>query len=239
VDAIAGIDAALVSKFKKTYGESALLCRYPPCQRATLGFSSTRDRDKHESSHTRKFRCADSTCEFYDSGFSTKATLQKHNEMYHRKMHDFVLPIRRRQNTTDLREKFMARSHSPSRPRASIPQRPAGRRLHMPSFSEWGMTSLQVFDGQRHLRKEEMLANTNSQSHLKLKANRQQDPNEPKRPLTPISLYMRTARPIIAMDLGSEATTSNVSADGARRWKEMLWQDKVVSFHPPPIRYVS
>jgi hypothetical protein len=60
-NAVAGISATLISDFRKTYGESALLCRYSPCPRASAGFSSARDRDKHECSHTRKFKCADST----------------------------------------------------------------------------------------------------------------------------------------------------------------------------------
>jgi len=144
-DAIAGINPTIVSEFKKTYGESAFLCRYSPCPRATLGFSNNREREKHESSHTRKFKCADSSCEFYESGFSTKATLQKHNEIYHRKIHDFILPIRRRSRTSDLREKFTDSKNLPSRPpRASTPQRPAGQRLHLSYDSEKSITDLQV-----------------------------------------------------------------------------------------------
>ncbi|APA09959.1 hypothetical protein sscle_05g047290 [Sclerotinia sclerotiorum 1980 UF-70] len=59
---------------------------------------------------------------------------------------------------------------------------------------------------------------------------RQHDPNAPKRPLTPFFLYMQTARPIIAKDLG-DVPKGEVSSEGTKRWTDMapkdkaLWQD--------------
>jgi hypothetical protein len=47
------------------------------------------------------------------------------------------------------------------------------------------------------------------------------DPNAPKRPLTPYFLYMQTARPIIAADLGSGAPKRAVQEEGQRRWATM------------------
>lgn len=114
-NAISGIDATLVREFKNIYGDSALLCRYRPCPRGSVGFSRVRDRDRHESSHTRKFRCEDAACEFHDSGFSTKSALQKHTQMYHRKIDEIVLPIRRRPRATSLRERFLDPNDSSSR----------------------------------------------------------------------------------------------------------------------------
>ncbi|KAH7343012.1 hypothetical protein BKA65DRAFT_587311 [Rhexocercosporidium sp. MPI-PUGE-AT-0058] len=122
---ISGIDATIVRSFKDTYGHSALLCRYRPCPRTSVGFSRVRDRDKHESSHTRKFECEDASCEFHESGFSTKSALQKHTQMYHRKLDDTVLPIRRRVNAMSLRERFLDSSDSSSmsdRPRREFSQ---------------------------------------------------------------------------------------------------------------------
>lgn len=58
---------------------------------------------------------------------------------------------------------------------------------------------------------------------------RQHDPNAPKRPLTPFFLYMQTARPIIATDLGPEFAKGAVSAEGTRRWSTMSQEDKQVS----------
>lgn len=63
---------------------------------------------------------------------------------------------------------------------------------------------------------------------------RQHDPNAPKRPLTPFFLYMQTARPIIATDLGAEAAKGAVSNEGTRRWKEMTDTDKQARLSPTP-----
>ncbi|KAF3023482.1 hypothetical protein G7054_g3503 [Neopestalotiopsis clavispora] len=55
---------------------------------------------------------------------------------------------------------------------------------------------------------------------------RQHDPNAPKRPLTPYFLYMQTARPIIANDLGADAPKGAVQEEGQRRWAAMGPEDK-------------
>lgn len=60
------------------------------------------------------------------------------------------------------------------------------------------------------------------------KKKRAHDPNAPKRPLTPYFLYMQTARPIIAEDLGPDVAKGAVSAEGVRRWNAMAVQDKQV-----------
>ena len=58
---------------------------------------------------------------------------------------------------------------------------------------------------------------------------RQHDPNAPKRPLTPYFLYMQTARPIIANDLGADAPKGAVQEEGQRRWAAMTPTEKTVS----------
>ncbi len=57
---------------------------------------------------------------------------------------------------------------------------------------------------------------------------RSHDPNAPKRPLTPYFLYMQTARPIIASDLGPDAAKGAVQEEGQRRWSTMSAHDKAV-----------
>jgi len=56
---------------------------------------------------------------------------------------------------------------------------------------------------------------------------RTHDPNAPKRPLTPYFLYMQTARPIIANDLGTDAPKGAVQEEGQRRWASMGPNEKV------------
>lgn len=55
---------------------------------------------------------------------------------------------------------------------------------------------------------------------------RSHDPNAPKRPLTPYFLYMQTARPIIASDLGEQAPKGAVQEEGQRRWSVMAPGEK-------------
>jgi hypothetical protein len=55
---------------------------------------------------------------------------------------------------------------------------------------------------------------------------RTHDPNAPKRPLTPYFLYMQTARPIIANDLGQDAPKGAVQEEGQRRWSAMTPGEK-------------
>jgi len=67
---------------------------------------------------------------------------------------------------------------------------------------------------------------SNAGGEEKKKRKREHDPNAPKRPLTPYFLYMQSARPIIAGDLGEGAKPGAVSAEGTRRWTEMPDEDK-------------
>jgi hypothetical protein len=63
------------------------------------------------------------------------------------------------------------------------------------------------------------------------KKKRAHDPNAPKRPLTPYFLYMQTARPIIAEDLGPDVAKGAVSTEGVKRWNAMAVADKQASLH--------
>lgn len=54
------------------------------------------------------------------------------------------------------------------------------------------------------------------------------DPNAPRRPLTAYFLYMQTARPIIAADLGEGAPKRAVQEEGQRRWATMSAAEKQV-----------
>jgi HMG (high mobility group) box len=65
------------------------------------------------------------------------------------------------------------------------------------------------------------------------------DPNAPKRALTPYFLYMQSARPQIAQELGSNAKPKEVADEGTRRWSVMPDADKAVSFFPNQLRISS
>ncbi|KAL2063559.1 hypothetical protein VTL71DRAFT_5364 [Oculimacula yallundae] len=67
---------------------------------------------------------------------------------------------------------------------------------------------------------------TAAEPDKKERKKRQHDPNAPKRPLTPFFLYMQTARPIIAADLGADSPKKAVGVEGTRRWGTMAADDK-------------
>ncbi|KAL9066744.1 MAG: hypothetical protein Q9161_007333 [Pseudevernia consocians] len=52
------------------------------------------------------------------------------------------------------------------------------------------------------------------------------DKNAPKRALTPFFLYLQTARPALANEMGSGHTAKEVQDEGGRRWREMTDKDK-------------
>ena len=55
------------------------------------------------------------------------------------------------------------------------------------------------------------------------------DKNAPKRALTPFFLYLQSARPSIADEMGSGHTAKEVQDEGGRRWREMPEKEKEVS----------
>ena len=81
--AFPGIDPHILRKFVENYGLSGFICRYINCARATDGFDSSKQRDAHEATHQRKFRCAHPSCVSFSSGFATRSALNKHNDRYH------------------------------------------------------------------------------------------------------------------------------------------------------------
>lgn len=55
------------------------------------------------------------------------------------------------------------------------------------------------------------------------------DKNAPKRALTPFFLYLQSARPQIAEEMGAGHTAKEVQDEGGRRWRGMPEDEKEVS----------
>jgi hypothetical protein len=72
-----------INSFREMCGESLFLCRYIQCGRATDGFNTAQQRDTHEASHERRFRCGHTTCVYFSRGFPTRSGLNRHNSKYH------------------------------------------------------------------------------------------------------------------------------------------------------------
>lgn len=54
------------------------------------------------------------------------------------------------------------------------------------------------------------------------------DKNAPKRALTPFFLYLQTARPLIAKQMGDKHTAKEVQDEGGKRWREMPSEEREV-----------
>ncbi|KAH6714004.1 hypothetical protein BKA61DRAFT_428897, partial [Leptodontidium sp. MPI-SDFR-AT-0119] len=78
------LDSGPLDNFVGIYGPAAYVCRYIHCSKATDGFDTFKQRDAHEAAHQRKFRCADSSCASFATGFTTRNALNRHNEKWHR-----------------------------------------------------------------------------------------------------------------------------------------------------------
>ena len=96
------------------------------------------------------------------------------------------------------------------------------------ALAKLGQNPLIQFDINRAASPAKSVAAADAAPDKKERKKRQHDPNAPKRPLTPFFLYMQTARPIIADDLGPDVAKGAVSTEGTRRWSTMAAEDKQV-----------
>ncbi len=76
-------------RFRVRHGASSYLCRWTGCPWASIGFSSSNERFRHEEVHKHRFRCSDSDCALY---FASRRALRAHDLRYHTEHMDLVLP---------------------------------------------------------------------------------------------------------------------------------------------------
>lgn len=103
-ETLEAIDQEDLNYFRKTYGDSSYVCRYRQCPRASNGFRSQKDREAHEVLHVKRFKCADTSCEFYTVGFASKNALKTHDQKYHTKQKDKDIPKFRQKASKTLPE---------------------------------------------------------------------------------------------------------------------------------------
>jgi hypothetical protein len=85
-----GIDPRELQVFSETFGPSAFVFRHFNCVRATHGFNSSKLRATHEATHERRFRCTDSSCINFSTGFATRSDLNRHNDKYHTTVDSYI-----------------------------------------------------------------------------------------------------------------------------------------------------
>jgi hypothetical protein len=108
-----GIDPQKLQAFAETFGPSAFVCRHFNCIRATQGFNSSKQRAAHEATHERRYRCTDTKCVNFSTGFAKRSDLNRHNEQYHTTANSYIslsetisraieLPLRTKAEGIDL-----------------------------------------------------------------------------------------------------------------------------------------
>ena len=79
-----GLDPESVIQFKSVHGTCPFVCRYPKCIRAFDGFSSSYQRDQHETVlHYRRWKCDNPNCPSFVTGFNSARALVQHNQSHH------------------------------------------------------------------------------------------------------------------------------------------------------------
>jgi hypothetical protein len=84
----ASVSEEELQNFQDSYGHSAFTCRYAHFERASDGFGSHQEREKHEAQHRREYRCATPTCAYSEMGFASRAQLNRHTRKYHAQFDD-------------------------------------------------------------------------------------------------------------------------------------------------------
>jgi hypothetical protein len=87
-----GFTQADLEKFHLENGKGAYICSFRGCPRSSDGFPSKAEREKHESYHSRPYRCNETNCDFSTIGFATRRSLQKHSQTYHTTIEQSLVP---------------------------------------------------------------------------------------------------------------------------------------------------
>ena len=76
-------DMEAITRFRELRGAHPFTCRYPQCKRNVESFASMNERDRHEATHYRQWKCGYSSCPFYAKGWKSARALKLHNQTYH------------------------------------------------------------------------------------------------------------------------------------------------------------
>jgi len=123
-----------IAEFKQRHSETAFPCRYRFCPRASSGFPTEKERQRHETSHRPRIKCPIASCEFHLFGFGSQQALERHISQYHRDregMGNQGSKLIRRNFNLSLRARFMESET------ASTNQRDLELRHHLSLRKAW------------------------------------------------------------------------------------------------------
>lgn len=129
-----GITTSTLLAFQESYASTAFRCRFPQCDRLSLGFATTESRLKHEAVHIQRVYCQTESCQYNRVGFANKSALNAHTRKHHSQSNTLLIPAKVR-GTRDRSSASDVNADSTDKPRD---------KFGLSSY--WSVTELQDFD---------------------------------------------------------------------------------------------
>jgi hypothetical protein len=96
---VEGISPTILRAFQESYASTAFRCRFPHCDRLSLGFATAELRLEHEAVHVQRVYCQTSSCPYARIGFATKSALNAHTRKHHSRSYTSLIPAKVRRAT--------------------------------------------------------------------------------------------------------------------------------------------
>lgn len=89
-----GITTSTLLAFQESYASTAFRCRFPQCDRLSLGFATAESRLKHEAAHIQRVYCQTASCQYNRIGFANKNALSAHTRKHHSQSNTLLIPAK-------------------------------------------------------------------------------------------------------------------------------------------------
>ncbi|CAN9372932.1 unnamed protein product [Alternaria alternata] len=96
---ITGIAPMTLRAFQQSYVSTAFRCRFPHCDRLSLGFATVELRLEHEAVHIRRVYCQTESCQYSRIGFAKRSALNGHTRKHHGQSNILPIPAKMRRTT--------------------------------------------------------------------------------------------------------------------------------------------
>jgi hypothetical protein len=91
---VPGITPAVLRAFQESYASTAFRCRFPHCERLSLGFPTAELRLEHETIHVQRLYCQIASCQYNRIGFGKRSALNAHTRKHHGKSNVLLIPAK-------------------------------------------------------------------------------------------------------------------------------------------------
>jgi hypothetical protein len=121
---VPGLTPAVLRAFQESYASTAFRCRFPHCERLSLGFATAELRLEHETIHVRRLYCQTISCQYNRIGFAKRSALNAHIRKHHGQPNTLLIPARVRRTIDVVNTQGDAITETRSPPNAHEPQLP-------------------------------------------------------------------------------------------------------------------